>query len=201
MSKKEERTNLVTGHRSRGTIKFGHLWLDEEGKLGTTVQSGVMLQAFDARHYCSLDINGVRQGWTTNRCPGTYQVICGTDLKPDGLGYLVFAEMGDIILKSPNGKIRLEAQDIELIANGTNNTRGVVEINSNTAVNIQTQNVKVVGKAGIDIFTPFTLKLRANGALNMTSNFIQGLSSASSFTPDKANPLSIVDYIKNQGYA
>ena len=102
MSKKEERTNHGTGQRSKGTIKFGHLWLDDEGDLGTTVQSGVMLQAFDARHYHSLDINGVRKGWTTSRCPGTYQVICGTDLKPDDLGFLVYSEMGDIILKSPN---------------------------------------------------------------------------------------------------
>jgi len=200
MSKKQERTNHVTGHRSKGTIKFGHLWLDDEGNLGTTVQSGVMLQAFDARHYCSMDINGVRKGWTTNRCPGTYQIICGTDLEPDGLGYFVFSEMGDIVLKSPNGKIRLEAQDIELIANGTDNTRGVIELDSNTAVNIQTQNFKVNAKAGIDLFTPFTLDLRANGALKLSSNFVRGLSSASSTKPDKTNPTSTTSYLLSQAY-
>jgi hypothetical protein len=200
MSKKQERNNYVTGHRSRGTIKFGHLWLDDEGNLGTTVQSGVMLQAFDARHYCSMDINGVRKGWTINRCPGTYQVICGTDLEADGLGFFVFSEMGDVVLKSPNGKIRLEAQDIELIANGTDNTRGVIELDSNTAVNIQTQNFKVNAKAGIDLFTPFTLDLRANGALKLSSNFVRGLSSASSTKPDKTNPTSTTSYLLSQAY-
>lgn len=202
MSAKEERTNFVYGHRSKGTIKFGHLWMDGENNLETAVQSGVMLQAFDARHYVSLDINGVRKGWTLNRCPGTYQILCGTDLEADGVGYFLYAEMGDIILKSPNGRIRMEAQDVEIIANGTSNNRGNIELDSNTSVKIDTPMFDVNAKTGVRIFTPFTMDLVANTSLRFSSNFLRGLSSASQypFLPDKENPLSPLDYINNQAY-
>lgn len=200
MSSKEERTNLAYGHRSRGTIKFGHLWLDDEGSLETTVQSGVMLQAFDARHYCSMDINGTRTGWTLNRCPGRYQILCGTDLEADDMGYWLRSEMGDVVIQAPNGKVRIEAQDIELIATGADNSRGFIKLDSNTAVEVETQNFKVTGKAGISLFTPYTMDLRSNGALRLTSNFVRGLSTATTSKPDKLNPLTKLSYIVNQDY-
>lgn len=202
MSSKEERTNFAYGHRSRGTIKFGHLWLDEEGSLETAVQSGVMLQAFDARHYCSLDINGKRKGWTLNRCPGVYSILCGTDLKADDIGYLLISEMGDVVIKSPNGKIRMEAQDIELIARGSNNGRGNIELDSDTSVKVDTPMFDVNAKTGIRLFTPFTLDLVGNTSLSFTSNFIKGFTSANQWInkPDKENPSSHLSYINNQAY-
>lgn len=200
MSAKEERTNFVYGHKSKGTIKFGHLWLDSENKLETAVQSGVMLQAYDARHYMSMDIDGVRKGWTLNRCPGTYQILCGTDLKADGIGYLLISEMGDIVLRSPSGKIRMEAQDIELIANGTGNNRGNIELDSNTSVKIDSPMFDVNCKTGIRFFTPFSIDIVGNARINFISNFIQGLSSASKSVPDKLNPTSSLKYGTNQAY-
>jgi hypothetical protein len=200
MSAKEERTNFVYGHRSKGTIKFGHLWMDSEGNLETAVQSGVMLQAYDARHYISMDINGARKGWTLNRCPGTYQILCGTDLKADGIGYLCISEMGDIVIRSPNGKIRMEAQDVEIIANGTGNNRGNIELDSNTSVKIDTPMFDVNAKSGIRMFTPFTFDLVANTNFRLVSNFISGLSCATRSTPDKSNPKSTLKYKTNQSY-
>lgn len=202
MSSKEERTNFCYGHRTNGTIKFGHLWLDSQGKLETAVQSGVMLQAFDARHYMSMDINGKRTGWTLNRCPGQYSIICGTDLKADDVGYILISEMGDIVLKSPNGKIRMEAQDVEIMARGAANDRGNIQLDSDTSVKIDTPLFDVNAKTGIRMFTPFTLDLVANTTLSMTSNFIKGFTSANQWInrPDKSNASSTLTYLNNQAY-
>lgn len=195
---KEERTNFTYGHRSRGTIKFGHLWMDEEDGLQTAIQSGVMLQAFDARSYISLDISGARAGWIINRCPGTYQILCGTDLPDDSVGYFLYSEKGDIVIEAPNGSIRMTAQNIDLIAKGADNTRGNINIESNQSVNINTQLFDVKAKTGIRMFTPFTMDIVSNTALRFTSNFIRGLSASSQILPDKNNPLSTASYLVNQ---
>ena len=195
---KEERTNFAYGHRSRGTIKFGHLWLDEPSGLQTAIQSGVMLQAFDARSYISLDISGPRAGWIINRCPGTYEILCGTDLPDDSIGYFLYSEKGDIVIEAPNGSIRMTAQNIDLIAKGTDNSRGNINLESNQSVNINTQKFDVNAKTGIRLFTPFTMDLAANTTLRFASNFIRGLSSSSSILPDKNNPLTPLSYLTNQ---
>ena len=41
------------------------------------------------------------------------------------------AVSGDIILRAPQGKIRIEAQDIELVANGYNGRTGYIALDSN----------------------------------------------------------------------
>lgn len=187
MSSKIERTNFVYGHRSRGTIKFGHLHMGSEGELKSDVQSGVMLQAFDSRHYMTMDINGVRKGWTLNRCPGVYSIRCATDVTPGELGYVLLCEQGDISISAPNGRIRLFAQDIDLRAEGPDNQRGSINLDSSQSVNIDTQVVDVKGDAGIRIFTPYTLDLIGNQTVHFTSNFIRGLSAASSIQSSKTN--------------
>lgn len=190
MSSKKERTNFVYGHRSRGTIKFGHLHMGSEGELKSDVQSGVMLQAFDSRHYMTMDINGVRKGWTLNRCPGVYSIRCATDVTPGELGYVLLCEQGDISISAPNGRIRLFAQDIDLRAEGPDNQRGSINLDSSQSVNIDTQVVDVKGDAGIRIFTPYTLDLIGNQTVHFTSNFIRGLSAASSRQSSKTNSLT-----------
>jgi hypothetical protein len=187
MSSKKERTNFVYGHRSRGTIKCGHLHMGSEGELKSDVQSGVMLQAFDSRHYMTMDIDGVRKGWTLNRCPGVYSIRCATDVTPGELGYVLLCEQGDISISAPNGRIRLFAQDIDLRADGPDNQRGSINLDSSQSVNIDTQVVDVKGDAGIRIFTPYTLDLIGNQTIHFTANFIRGLSAASCTQSSKTN--------------
>jgi len=71
--------HLVYGNR-QGQIEFGHLHQGLTGKPGADVTSGVFLQAADnSRHYMTMDIDGARAGWTSNRCPGPYQIWCASD--------------------------------------------------------------------------------------------------------------------------
>jgi hypothetical protein len=197
MSEKQERAPIEYGHRTNGTIRFGHLHLGSEGELKSDVKSGVMLQAFDSRHYMTMDNDGVRTGWTLNRCPGVYSIKCATDSagmvdSDDGVGFFLLAEKGDIVIRAPKGRIRLSAQDIDLRADGVDNTRGTINLDSDQSVNVDTLVFDVKATSGIRLFTPFTLDLVGNTMISFTSNFIRGLTAACTFKPDKLNPTTIV---------
>jgi hypothetical protein len=191
MSAKEERYPMTWGHANHGTITSGHLNLSDDNSLQSDVKSGLRLQARDSRHYMSMDVDGPREGWTLNRCPGTYQIRCATDVHPDSFGYYVDCENGDIVLNAGNGNIRLYGMNVIIHAKyGPDNTNGVIEIESNQKVNIDTQLLNIKAHSGVKIFTPYTMDLVANTTLNLISNFVDGLTSASSTKPNKANPLT-----------
>jgi len=199
--KKKDDKNIEYGNKN-GTIKFGHLHVGNSDELESDVQSGVMLQALDSRHYTTLENDGVRKGWTLNRCPGVYGIKCasdtaGTENAEDGIGFLLIAEHGDIVLRAPNGRIRMSAQDIHIRADGPDNTRGSVIIDSNEAVNINTLRFSVKAKSGIKMITPYTIDLIANTSMNMYSNFMNSLSSASSFLADKSYLASSEEFNQN----
>ncbi len=150
----------------------------------------------------SMDIDGPRTGWTLNRCPGPYEILCASDDAGvvgggsvtggswPGAGFFLLAENGDIIIRAPKGRIRMSALDIDLKAEGPNNTRGSINLDSNQSVNIKTGTFDVLANVGVKIFTPKTMDLIANTSLNFSSNFLNGLTSASNFKSDKLNPLT-----------
>jgi hypothetical protein len=185
-----------------GSIEFGHLNLGDSDGLGADVKSGVKIQAFDSRHYTLMENDGVRKGWTLNRSPGPYAIkaasdSAGTEDVEEGVGILILAETGDIVLRAPNGRIRMSAQDIHIRADGPDNTRGTVIIDSNEAVNINTTRFKVEAKSGIRLETPYSMELVASTAMSFYSNFLNGLSSASSFLADKNYSGSTKEFFKN----
>lgn len=197
---KENQDRIIYGNRD-GQIEFGHLHLSGGG-LESDVTSGVYLQAYDSRHYMTMDIDGIRKGWTLNRCPGSYEILCGTDTKERDAGFFLLSENGDIIIRAPNGRIRLSALDIDIRASGEDNTRGSINIDSNQSVNIKTGSFDVKANVGVNIFTPYTLNMIANTTLNITSNFVNSLTSASRIYPNKdAVPTqSIIKFNLNSNY-
>jgi hypothetical protein len=182
-----------------GQIEFGHLHLGTDGDLKSDVTSGVMLQAYDSRHYMTMDIDGVRKGWTINRSPGPTQTICATDDagivgNEKGIGFFLLSENGDIVIRAPKGRIRMSALDIDIRADGQDNTRGTINLDSNQSVNVKTGTFDVQANVGARIFTPKTLNLVANTSLHLAANFVNAFSAASSTLPNKAFSLSTVEF-------
>ena len=170
-----------------GQLEFGRLHLQTDD-LKSAVTSGAYLQGYDSRHYMSLDIDGHRKGWTLNRCPGSYEILCGSDTKENEFGFFLFSENGDIVIRAPKGRIRMSAMDIDLRAEGPDNTRGSINIDSNQSVNIKTGTFDLRATVGGRIFTPHTLNIVANTSMNLVSNFINGLTSGSATKPAKSSP-------------
>ena len=212
-SKGGEKANsehLVYGNR-QGQIEFGHLHLGQNGKTNADVTSGVFLQAGgNARHYMTMDIDGAREGWTSNRSPGPYQVWCASDHAGNvegkskdwaGVGFFLLAENGDIIIRAPKGRIRMSAMDIDIRAEGPDLTRGSINLDSNESVNIKTETFDVTANKGLKLFSPKSVEIVANTSLNLVGNFVSSLSAASNYKPDKLNPITTVKMLLKQNYS
>ena len=114
------------------------------------VTSGIKLRVGNVGsptpHYIQMDKDGDpitkgRQG-TIIECPGAFQVKSG-DLVGAGIpGVFIDSGNGDLVLKSA-GRIRIEAADIDILATGSGEKNGVINIEGNTAVNVKAKNLLV----------------------------------------------------------
>lgn len=199
--KKTNSNNVKYGTRD-GAVEFGHLHLKAGGKGECDVTSGFFAHGYDSRHYFTLDIEEPRKGWTTSNSPGPFQVRAaidgagvsgaGSPLGDSwaGAGIFLLAENGDIVLRAPKGRIRISALDIDIRAEGPNNNKGTINIDSNESVNIKTGKFDVVAEKGVKIFTPKSILLVADTSINWATLFVKGLTSASSVRPSKDLPIT-----------
>ena len=92
---------------------------------------------------------------------------------------MILAKNGDIHLKATKGKIKLEALDIELIANG-NSPQGVIWANAYETLKLDSKNVTIDGKQSLKIMTSGLLTMRGGLGTQMLSPLIEGVSAAMS---------------------
>ena len=151
-----------------GWISFGGLSPKED------VTHSIELKAMDGRHFITMEEDGVRQGWTTLNSPGATMIHCGEDLvelddssttsKTEKEAFVVIAENGDIQLKAANGKIRIEALDIEFVATG-NAPAGQFWVSANESIKLDSKNITIDGKQSYKILT--TCLITISGGLAM----------------------------------
>ncbi len=89
-------------------------------------------------HYFQMDKSGgsktnPRTGGTIFRGPGPFKIKHGDAVEKDIPGVYIESVNGDLVLKS-QGRIRIEAQDIDLIAHGGGGEHGVININANEKI-------------------------------------------------------------------
>jgi hypothetical protein len=173
-----------------GKVYFGGLNLSGQGGLESDVLSGIGLQASNSLHYIQMENDGPRKGWTLQRNPGVWEVKCGDSVKEGEIGGYIQVENGDLVLKAPNGRIRLQAVDIDLRADGYNQKTGVINIDANAEVNIRTDKFKVTSENGISLFSPQAIDIVTNTAMNLAGNFVGGFTSAAAQLGAKALPVT-----------
>lgn len=176
----KENYHTVRYGQADGEIKFGHLTADNE-------VSGVMIRAGrDVKHFITLENTGgeknrkFRKHGTTVRCPGTFQVKAGDNIEKDkGIpAVYIDAESGDIVLRAPSGKIRMEAIDIEMVAQGSNSEKGNISLTANEKFIVRTQTTDIQSKVSGKFFSEKTVELIANEVLNMYGGFIDAADGA-----------------------
>ncbi len=165
-----------TGYgNDHGSIRFGHI--DDKAE----VTSAVMLQAPDGRHQLTLDKDGIRKGCTTSTSLSNFSVKCGLDknLVSDAQDTLSLnAENGNILITASNGKIRLQANDIEIIAAGEGGSRGNIRIDAMETIQM---NSKKYFNNSVIMFRISTVgigEISANTVLNMYGSMIRGVTDA-----------------------
>tara|TARA_A100000164_G_scaffold183796_1_gene163175 strand:+ start:2504 stop:3058 length:555 start_codon:yes stop_codon:yes gene_type:complete len=154
-----------------GAITFGKL--SPKGD----VTSSVHIQALDGRHFMSFDEDGERTGYTLMSAPGSTFIHSGEDLEREQEAVFILAKNGDIHLKATNGKIKLEALDIELIANG-NAPQGVLWAKANETLKLDSKNVTIDGKQSLKLMTSGLMTIRGSLGTQILSPILEGVSCA-----------------------
>ena len=171
-----------------GSITFGKL--SPKGD----VTSSVAIEARDGRHFMCFDENGDRTGYTSLSSPGATFITTGDDLTQQQQAVMILAKNGDITLKAANGKIKLEALVIELIANG-NAPHGVLWGNATETLKLDSKNVTIDGKQSCKMMTTGLMAVEGKLGMQMISPLIEGVSSALAKTklpkPAETNSKSI----------
>lgn len=151
-----------------GEIKFGHITQDN-------VLSSVLLRNGKSKnHYITMDSSGPphRKHGTICRSPGSFQVRAGDNVDEDVPGVYVEAVSGDLVLRAPSGRVRIEGVNIDLIASGPDGQNGVVTIDANEKILMRAQTIDVSSKVSTRVFSEKTVELIGNAILNMYGGFI-----------------------------
>ena len=188
---KKKNYHTVRYGTAEGELKFGHLHRDGE-------LSGVMFRNGSAsskgNHYITLESGGDkgRENGTFCASPGSFQVKAGYDLENESggeenknVGIYMDAVNGDIVIRAPSGRIRMEAVDIDIIATGQDNEHGSVNINGNEKVIIKAQTIDVSSKVSTKIFSEKTVECIGNGILNIYGGFVDCADGATSVVGSK----------------
>lgn len=169
-----------------GELKFGHVHSDQQ------MSSFLFRSGHDDRHFMTMDCTGSkpegRRGGTINSCPGSFQVKCGDDVEQNIPAFFIEAVNGDIVLKASRGRIRMEAENIDMIASGSSGGIGNIIMTANENVEIKCKNFDFTASSVGKVISNGTLKITGDTLLNIYGGIIDGASAASKVKPSKAGP-------------
>jgi hypothetical protein len=162
-------------HTKDGNLRFGHIHKDQ-------VISSAMLQGQGGLEYITIDQTAPRKGWITSRCRGRYQINCGDNIEKGQPAFWLDAKTGDIVI-STRGRIRMEAENIDLIAYGSDASNGYVNILGKEGVNIEGRTININGNEKMSIFTDGSMQMTAMNILKMYTGDMQSLTATSNIKP------------------
>ena len=144
------------------------------------VTAGVILDTPDGRHQFYLDIDGGRKGWTTSTSPGNFQVKCGMDNEEAVNSMMLEALNGDISIIAHNGKIRLQATDIELVAiGGADKGKGNITCTASETFTVhETPKILLQSSSLTKITSGGIMWIASNSCMKIYSSIIRGVTDA-----------------------
>lgn len=153
-----------------GNLKFGHIHKDQ-------TKSSIMLQGQGGLEYITIDQKGATGKWITNRCRGRYQVKAGDEI-PKGQPAMYFdASNGDIVIRT-GGRIRMEAENIDIIANGPDNNNGIIHLKSNEEIKFETKKLTGNATESCSFFSNGNMQCTAQNIMKMYGGTFEKLTGA-----------------------
>ena len=163
-----------------GNLKYGHIHDDQ-------VISSVMLQGQEGLEFVTIDQTGPRKGWIWNRSKGRYQTITGDEVGEDQVAIYISSAggngqaPGNIELFS-KGTIKIQAENIELIATGSGNDSGNIHLQGNQNIRLEGgKEINMDSKESTSITAEADLNLTATNSMKNTAGHHQQKSNASTF--------------------
>jgi hypothetical protein len=159
-----------------GNVRFGHIHNDQ-GK------SSIMLQGQGGLEYISIEQVGPREKWIWSRCRGRYQITCGDNIKKDDVAFYLNTSGGDGFSKGnieivTKGTFKVQAENIQLIASGNNNSNGLISLQSNEKIELDSKQINISAKEAMGLYAS-DLNTSASNIMKMTAGCYQKLSNAS----------------------
>tara|TARA_R100001594_G_scaffold2847_1_gene11132 strand:+ start:246 stop:965 length:720 start_codon:yes stop_codon:yes gene_type:complete len=199
MAQRKNYHTIRYGQRD-GEIKFGHIWPDNN-ESAALIRSGWG----DGLHYITMDHTGTkgdRKNSTICKSPGPFKVEAGSDCRStpfnfaNQTGIEFNAESGDILIRAPMGKIKIQAQDIELITRGGTGNTGVIRLDSNDKVVVDSKSITMNATESYKIFSEKTLDLVGNAIMNIYGGLMDFADGATKLKGSKCGPSSTEDNAK-----
>lgn len=172
-----------------GEIQFGHIHADNN-------LSGFMVRTGDdgGRHFMTMDSSGSiekgRKGQTMFSSPGSHQILCGMDVKKEINAFVLNAENGDIVIGAPRGRIRIFAENIELITSGSDGENGVIKLDANEKIILNAPIIDVKSKVSTKIASEGTVAVVGKAILDLYGGLIDCADGATSIKGSKGGPYS-----------
>jgi hypothetical protein len=154
-----------------GDISFGSISFDG------TVTADVSLRGSDGHHFVELTKDGPRKGWTTACAPGAFNIECAELLAKNDIAFSINSKNGDIIIKANNGKIRLEANDVEICTKGPNSKEGNITLDADGGnIKLKSNNITFDATSSVKLLSN-VYDISAE-MMKMRVSIMQGLSCA-----------------------
>ena len=168
-----------------GKNEKGSVWIGPIHKQGDVTSAVVLRNEQDRTHQLCLDIDGERPGSTTSTSPGKFQLTCGDNMKEAEDSCLIEARNGNIIIKASNGKIRMEATDIEMVTTGEGETKGNIQITSSENIILNCKKLQTNSSVYTKLCSAGDFETAANGVLSTYASLINSITDAVFGKPSK----------------
>lgn len=173
-----------------GEVRFGEVTKNNV-KMAVMIRRLFPNANFQTSQYIALQMSGALDGAIINSAPSLFTVLCGekpikTDAegnfnvrnvtenageKSEGIGAYIRSENGDIVLSAPNGRIRIMARDIDLIANGNGTTTGYVNVRANSTIDSDAPAINMQAADAIGLAAERTINVNVPGVYKMSCGF------------------------------
>lgn len=170
-AKKTYTANCI-GSNDHGSITLGHLH-----KPGDVI-ADVLIQASDGRHSIVLDKDGPRKACTQITAPGRISIVSGEDKQEAEDTLMIFAKNGNIDIIARNGKIRMQATDIEMVAVGEGGSKGNITMNASENIKMDAKKILANAKTFMKLASPGNVEMAANSGMKIYSSMIRQITDA-----------------------
>ena len=168
-----------------GKNEKGSVWLGPIHKQGDVTSAVVLRNEQDRTHQLCLDIDGERPGSTTSTSPGKLQLDCGDNMKEAEESCLIHAHNGNIVIKASNGKIRMEATDIEIVTKGDGETKGHLKLNIDETIEVECKKLVTSSQVLTKMCSAGDFEQAANGVLSTYASLLSSITDAVFKKPSK----------------
>ena len=155
---------------TEGEVRLGDV-MQNKAKMAVLIRR-IFPSSFKSSQYIGMPMTGALDGSIINSAPSTYQILCGE--KPvDGVAFVAYAENGDMILGAPEGRIRIFAENIDLIASGNGTNTGWINLKSNATIQTNAPNINIESSDVLALAAERNMNLNVPGRFKVSAGSIK----------------------------